>query len=352
MHFHYVLSMGAVFALFAGFYFWTPKIIGLTYNELLGKIHFWTLFVGVIQIYRSCSISPSDVVEREKQDIDLNDIDNNTLDHIINNLPAPKIPEPENNKQKQILNKLKNISAEVVFIGIKDNKTDILLNIKNKAGIYMFFNLVNGDMYIGSSVKLDRRFRVHLSNIGSVNLPLYNALNKYGLNNFVFLILQYCEAVEEICLGLEQSYLDTFKPKYNILKLAGSSQGFKHSPESTLPPLVRKKIQAGKLHPRFGSKISDQQKLLTSLQLKKYYKEQDHHSKGKKGKLSAQYGKGGTQIIMSSEFDETILFPSINSARLHFRVRFSTISKNINKSIVINKVKWFITTKPLNIIEE
>ena len=34
-HFHYVLSMGAVFALFAGFYFWAPKIIGLTYNELL-----------------------------------------------------------------------------------------------------------------------------------------------------------------------------------------------------------------------------------------------------------------------------------------------------------------------------
>nr|YP_010555456.1 cytochrome c oxidase subunit 1 [Ramaria rubella]UYR22215.1 cytochrome c oxidase subunit 1 [Ramaria rubella] len=46
-HFHYVLSMGAVFALFAGFYYWAPKIVGLTYNELLGKIHFWTLFVGV-----------------------------------------------------------------------------------------------------------------------------------------------------------------------------------------------------------------------------------------------------------------------------------------------------------------
>jgi len=46
-HFHYVLSMGAVFALFAGFYYWTPKIIGLTYNELLGKIHFWAMFVGV-----------------------------------------------------------------------------------------------------------------------------------------------------------------------------------------------------------------------------------------------------------------------------------------------------------------
>ena len=49
MHFHYVLSMGAVFALFAGFYYWTPKIVGKSYNELLGKIHFWTLFVGVLE---------------------------------------------------------------------------------------------------------------------------------------------------------------------------------------------------------------------------------------------------------------------------------------------------------------
>ena len=39
--------MGAVFALFGGFYYWTPKIIGKVYNEFLGKIHFFTLFVGV-----------------------------------------------------------------------------------------------------------------------------------------------------------------------------------------------------------------------------------------------------------------------------------------------------------------
>jgi len=47
LHFHYVLSMGAVFALFAGFYFWIGKITGFAYNETLGKIHFWTMFVGV-----------------------------------------------------------------------------------------------------------------------------------------------------------------------------------------------------------------------------------------------------------------------------------------------------------------
>ena len=46
-HFHYVLSMGAVFAIFAGFYFWVPKITGLQYPEVLGQMHFWVTFVGV-----------------------------------------------------------------------------------------------------------------------------------------------------------------------------------------------------------------------------------------------------------------------------------------------------------------
>jgi cytochrome c oxidase subunit 1 len=46
-HFHYVLSMGAVFALFSAWYFWIPKITGLSYNTLLGKVHFVILFIGV-----------------------------------------------------------------------------------------------------------------------------------------------------------------------------------------------------------------------------------------------------------------------------------------------------------------
>lgn len=46
-HFHYVLSMGAVFGLFAGFYYWIGKITGYAYPEWLGKVHFWVLFTGV-----------------------------------------------------------------------------------------------------------------------------------------------------------------------------------------------------------------------------------------------------------------------------------------------------------------
>jgi cytochrome c oxidase subunit 1 len=46
-HFHYVLSMGAVFTIFAGWYYWFPKITGYMYSEAIGKLHFWVTFVGV-----------------------------------------------------------------------------------------------------------------------------------------------------------------------------------------------------------------------------------------------------------------------------------------------------------------
>ncbi|MBU0725248.1 MAG: cytochrome c oxidase subunit I [Alphaproteobacteria bacterium] len=46
-HFHYVLSLGAVFAIFAGFYYWIGKMSGRQYPETLGKIHFWMTFIGV-----------------------------------------------------------------------------------------------------------------------------------------------------------------------------------------------------------------------------------------------------------------------------------------------------------------
>ncbi|MDZ4062713.1 MAG: cytochrome c oxidase subunit I [Brevundimonas sp.] len=50
-HFHYVLSLGAVFAIFAGFYYWFEKMFGVKYNEFLGCLHFWIMFVGVNLVF-------------------------------------------------------------------------------------------------------------------------------------------------------------------------------------------------------------------------------------------------------------------------------------------------------------
>jgi len=46
-HFHYVLSLGAVFSIFAGFYYWIGKMSGHQYPEGLARLHFWLTFIGV-----------------------------------------------------------------------------------------------------------------------------------------------------------------------------------------------------------------------------------------------------------------------------------------------------------------
>ena len=50
-HFHYVLSLGAVFAIFAGWYFWFPKMTGYMYNEKIAHLHFWVTFIGVNLVF-------------------------------------------------------------------------------------------------------------------------------------------------------------------------------------------------------------------------------------------------------------------------------------------------------------
>jgi cytochrome c oxidase subunit 1 len=50
-HFHYTMSLGATFGVFAGFYYWFPKMTGYMYNEKLGNMHFWWLFVGVNLVF-------------------------------------------------------------------------------------------------------------------------------------------------------------------------------------------------------------------------------------------------------------------------------------------------------------
>jgi cytochrome c oxidase subunit 1 len=50
-HFHYTMSLGATFGIFAGWYYWFPKITGYMYSETIGKLHFWLTFVGVNVVF-------------------------------------------------------------------------------------------------------------------------------------------------------------------------------------------------------------------------------------------------------------------------------------------------------------
>lgn len=116
-------------------------------------------------------------------------------------------------------------------------------------GIYKITNLINNKIYIGSAIRIDRRFYSHinqLNNKNHINSHLQNAFNDYGLNNFKFERLENVKHKTKL-IEREQYYLDTLlfaqeyiKEKdprflelgYNINPTAGSNLGVKYSEAS------------------------------------------------------------------------------------------------------------------------
>jgi len=104
-----------------------------------------------------------------------------------------------------------------------ENRKYIYEENRNKSGIYCWNNLINGKLYIGSSVNITRRLYCYLSFawLKKDSLKYNNLINKailkYDYFNFEFNILRYCNSNELI--KWEQYYIDLLKPKYNILKL-------------------------------------------------------------------------------------------------------------------------------------
>lgn len=145
-------------------------------------------------------------------------------------------------------------------------KSAIYKENQNKTGIYQWVNLITGDSYIGSSINLAKRF----SNYFSINFLrreaiktksiIYFALLKYGHSNFKLDILEYCDP--NVLISKEQHYFDLYQPKYNILKKAGSTLGFKHSFDTLAKFKLRKlsKVSLEKLR----SHLSNLQPVLTT----------------------------------------------------------------------------------------
>jgi group I intron endonuclease len=136
------------------------------------------------------------------------------------------------------------IKPIIKYANADEDKIKIFADNRNKAGVYRWVNNKNVNTYVGSSVSLTRRFTNYYS-IGyllreskSNNSYMYRALLKYGYSNFSLEILEYCE--RENCIERENYYLDLLKPEYNILSVAGSNLGFKHSEETKAKFFLRK----------------------------------------------------------------------------------------------------------------
>jgi group I intron endonuclease len=101
------------------------------------------------------------------------------------------------------------------------------------SGIYKIINNLNNKIYIGSAINFTARKNHHLSCLKRNkhgNKYLQKSFNKYGEQNFIFELIEECN--KEDLLIREQYYLDTFKPQYNMCKIAGSNFGIKRSKET------------------------------------------------------------------------------------------------------------------------
>jgi len=353
--------MGAVFALFAGFYYWAGKIVGKQYNETLGQIHFWIMFIGVSWIgkilglylfqffnYIDCLAQSGDLCALQ---ISYEYISYSNALFFSRSL-STLVERSDSNKVEQ--------KWVLYFKNIESRKREIYKQLKGKSGVYMFINNIAKDkpeVYVGSSITLARRMSAHFfyatsskSNVNS-NLVLYRAMKKYKLENFSLVILEFCKSDLKECAELEQKWIDFYQPKYSILKIARSSLGLKHSKDTILK---LKELFRKENHPKYGIQHSIESKKAISLGIKEFYKNNPHKYKGKKGKLSPQYGIGGTFVFSykignNNTAIEELIFPSVNAARQHFKVRWTTIKKIIDTSdsINFNNEKWIVQSVPL-----
>lgn len=148
-----------------------------------------------------------------------------------------------NNTKKNLSDKLEKFLIESginpVYIyenlNLEKSKKQIFEDTKGLSGIYMIYNKITGDYYIGSAStnKFFSRFSNHTIYFrGSKIVKL--AIKKYKLENFAFIILELYPNIitkenNKELIDLEDKYLKSLLPNYNILTEAGSSFGYKHT---------------------------------------------------------------------------------------------------------------------------
>ena len=130
-------------------------------------------------------------------------------------------------------------------------------SIPKKSGIYQIRNLVNGKVYVGSSVNLHVRELSHFNSLkrnAHDNEKLQRAYNKYGLDKLVFEVLEYVE--KDMLLEREQYYIDTLNAVnegYNICPVATHTVNWTWTP-------TQKQNRCGANNPMFGKHHSEEHK--------------------------------------------------------------------------------------------
>jgi len=122
------------------------------------------------------------------------------------------------------------VKPAIIYDNADEDKLNTLADNLNEPGIYRWINKINRNSYIGSSVNISVRMYTYCSlrSLAKSNRPIDRALLKYGFSNFRLEILEYGD--KNNVLIREQYYMNILKPQYNIVEIAGSTLGYKHTP--------------------------------------------------------------------------------------------------------------------------
>ena len=248
--------MGAVFALFAGFYYWEGKVIGKRYNEFLANIHFWTLFIGVnitffpqhllglagnniiILLIENFNIIWDTLLYNVNSIIAFYNLHNNFVSTFVlykGNKYFPFGPHIKAQFLKEPIRLYENPNLERNLIGLQNKKRSI---------IYQWLNLITGKIYIGSAWNGSTRLLSYWTpSVLRKKYPIYNNLTFYGHSNFGLAILEDLglsgKISKELILLREQFYLNILFSNYknqliNLSPYAGSTKGYKHKSEFSI----------------------------------------------------------------------------------------------------------------------
>lgn len=115
--------------------------------------------------------------------------------------------------------------------------------------IYKITNQINGKIYIGKTEQtLEQRWARHLQDVGVVNRPLYNAIAKYGKENFALCVLEHCTSEQELCEKeidwISKLHSTVLYGNYNISEGGGGGYLIKHWDDSRKQALYQQQANA------------------------------------------------------------------------------------------------------------
>ena len=237
---------------------------------------------------------------------------------------------------------IKNLDSIYIYNNFKEDKSRILKEQKNKSGIYLFINNINGHTYIGSSAHLTTRIKNYLNTAflkskQNMNMPIVKALLKYGQSNFSFQILEHVSV--DILTVRETFYITSVLPHYNVLKQGYSSLGYKHTEETKQ---LLSKLAKNRTH-------NEETKGLIARALigeNNPFYNKSHSIESKRRMIEAN---SAYPVYIYNSFKELlVIFPSVLTIASRINSNHSTIVSNI-KTQSLFRGEWYFSNIPYNI---